>query len=109
MIRVIFEYRLIPSTHAVASNGKDWLQADDQFERYKVEYLSAAAIERIRIRSCNEVALVADARYAGRAKEKARRIPRHPAFTGKLACIHCSPDKTTLAMWLMLDLRVSSI
>ena len=22
--------------HAVASNGNDWLQADDQFEQYKV-------------------------------------------------------------------------
>ena len=53
---------------------------------------------RIRMRSCNEVVLVADATYAGRAKEKARRIPTPPAFTGKQACIHCSSDKTTLAM-----------
>ena len=44
-----------------------------------------------------------------RAKEAARRIPRPPAFTGKLAFIHCTSDKTTLAMWLMLDLRTSSI
>ena len=70
--------------------------------------MSAAAIERIRMRSCNEAVLVADARYAGRAKEAARRIPRPPAFTGKLACIHCTSEKTTLAMWLMLDLRTSS-
>ena len=62
-----------------------------------------------RIRSCNEAVLVADARYAGRVKEAARQIPRLPAFTGKLACIHSTSNKTTLAMWLMLNLRTSSI
>ena len=65
--------------------------------------MSAAATKRIRIRSCNEVA--ADAIYDGRAEERARRIPRPPAVTSELACVHCSSDKTTLAMWLMLDLR----
>ena len=29
-------------------------------------------------------------------------------FTGKVAYIHCTSDKTTLAMWLMSDLRTSS-
>ena len=41
--------------------------------------------------------MVADARYVGRAKKAARRIPRPPAFTGKLACILCMSDKTKLA------------
>ena len=71
--------------------------------------MSVAATKRIRIRSCNEAVLVADARYAGRAKEAAQRIPRPPVFTGKLACIHYTSDKTTLTIWLMLNLRVSSI
>ena len=90
--------------HAVASNENDWLLADDQFERYEVLNLSAATTERIRIRTCYEAVLVADARYAGRSKEAAQRIPRPLAFTVKLACIHFTSDKSTLAMWLMLDL-----
>ena len=76
---------------------------------HAVEYLSAAATKRIRIRSCNEVVLIANIRNAGRAKEKTQRVSRLPAFTGKLACIHRSSDNTTLAMWLMLNLRTSSI
>ena len=65
---------------------------------HAVEYLYAAATKRIRIRSCNEVVLIANIRYAGKAKEKAQRVSRIPAFTCKLACIHRSPDNTTLAM-----------
>ena len=59
--------------------------------------------------TCNEVVLEADTKYADRAKEKARQIPRPLAFTCKLACIHCPSDKTTLVICLMLDLRTLSI
>ena len=86
--------------------GQDWFTCvDNHSVRVTSTAKSDGALHLRRVMSWRSRVLAADAKKAEGASAAARRIPRPPSLTGRLACIHCVSDKLEFVIALMPECK----